>query len=473
MRYNVIRNRALVTALIAIALLAGCGKNTAPAGQNIKDNGVETETPDGVDDNQNEETQIEVKENGSEASRLKDLVGEYELLAIFSEEYTNILSDDEASGSMSIYVEDDRYKADYMYELYENSAECYGTELIQGSEDYFNDFVKSDWNYIMKRNNLNSVCSVTSTEAGTVTMQMCRTYEYENEDGETVTEVENRYFLFVSEGNKNREQIEHDLLYPETITVSNVQELCKGIGNGKHIILKGGTYNISGLSEEDIEANPLVNNQDYGEEGWYIWGETMMLYNLSNIILEGEEGAEVLICTEDPSVAPLDFRTCSNITLKNLTLGHEVEPGLCSGSVVSVNGCDNVTIEKCSLYGSGTYGIDAYVTYNLFVNDTDIYECTNGGVDISRCSNVVFNRCKIRDSEEYDILAITNCVDVHFNQCEITNNYSGGYWALIDTSDSQEVYFNECVIKDNEYTKFNVGNPVVFEKCEIQKEAVD
>lgn len=467
MRYNMIRNSVAALALVSIALLSGCGNNPSTANQNVTGSEVELETTDGVGKDQN-------GENDADNSRLKDLVGKYELLAIFSEEFTNIVADDEElSGSMNIYAEDNKYKTDYMYAFYETREECYGMELIQGSDDYFNNLVKSDWNYILKKNNSNSVCSLTSTGAGTVTMQMCNTYEYKNEDGENVTDVENRYFLFVNEDSKNKEQIKHDLLYPDTITVSNVQELYQAIGNGKHIILKGGTYNISKLSEADKESNPLVNNMDYCEEDGYLWGETMMLYNLSNIILEGEEGAKVLICTEDSSVAPLDFRMCSNITLKNLTLGHEVEPGLCSGAVISVNGCDNVSIEKCSLYGSGTYGIDAYVTYNLFINDTDIYECTHGGVDISRCNNVVFNRCKIRDSESFSILEITNCADVYFNQCEVTNNYSGGYWALIDTKDSWDVYFNECVIKDNVYTNFNEGNPAVFENCEIQEAPVN
>ncbi len=48
---------------------------------------------------------------------------------------------------------------------------------------------------------------------------------------------------------------------------------------------------------------------------------------------------------------------CDGAVLKGLVLGHEVEKGECDANVLKLLTSQSVTVENCSLFGCGTYGI--------------------------------------------------------------------------------------------------------------------
>ena len=64
---------------------------------------------------------------------------------------------------------------------------------------------------------------------------------------------------------------------------------------------------------------------------------------VSHIILEAEDGAEVNILTNSATSNVLEFIAGSDITLKGLTVGHNVEKGDCTGNVLSFNACSGVS----------------------------------------------------------------------------------------------------------------------------------
>lgn len=400
-------------------------------------------------------------EDKTEASDtgLNELLGEYNLFATsYDDESLNLVENSDVSGNIKVYSEDGKHKADYIFSSEHSDTKYYGLTLSEESGEFSSDFGSSDRYYTLNEEDhpddgYSVTYSLASTRKDTLTLQITTFYYYEDEDtNEPVNLNYDYYELYVKKGYKDTEQLEYDIRYKEKVTVSNITELYKEIGSGKHIVLKAGTYNISDL----ISENLTTFNRDY----LAINGESIQIDNMNNILLEGESGALVHICTEDSYAVPLEFSYCENITLKNLTIGHEVEPGYCTGSVVKFNSCNYVNINKCNLYGSGTYGIEAAYTNSVKVNETDIYECTYGGIDLNDCYDWEFNDSKIRDSKEYSIIGLNGCGYIYFNRCEITDNYSGDYGALIDADDSYEVYFNGCTIKDNSYTTFLTGNSV-------------
>ena len=98
------------------------------------------------------------------------------------------------------------------------------------------------------------------------------------------------------------------------------------------------------------------------------------------------------------------FVGCSDITLSNVTMGHAVEKGYCSGSVIRIDGCDNITIENDDLYGCGTYGLECYRSQGVRVNDTTIRECTYGITSIYLSSDMEFNNCVLKECEHLDLI---------------------------------------------------------------------
>ncbi len=48
-----------------------------------------------------------------------------------------------------------------------------------------------------------------------------------------------------------------------------------------------------------------------------------------------------------------------------------------------LDGCRDINIDKCSLYGCGTYRITATDSSEITVENTEIYECTYGLVELS------------------------------------------------------------------------------------------
>lgn len=144
------------------------------------------------------------------------------------------------------------------------------------------------------------------------------------------------------------------------------------------------------------------------------------------------------------------------VTLRGLICGHEVEPGYCTGSVVSLSQCSHIAIENCDLYGCGTYGIEAYHIFGLTVADTDIYECSYGLIWLSEVENASFSNCSFLNSEEYSMFSFLACYSIQLEDCKILGNRAPSeYNSFINCQDSLGVTFENCLFRgsviDSEY----------------------
>lgn len=402
-------------------------------------------------------TAIVSKEDGSDS---------IEILEDFSEDFT-----------AKIYKEDGHYKIDfYVYFGEGSSLEVYGKKLELKDGYLYGDCENQDWYAnVLEKGSENYKATYQMTLLNEDTLEIMLTNEYTDVDG-VISDYATHYYFKKSDS--DLEAAIDEYRYAETITVSNISELYNAIGDNRRIILKEGTYNFSELTDADRdESIACVNHRcEYDSDGeyrlMYFPDDQIYCYQVKNMIIEGEEGAEVHLCTEDELLAPIAFSGCEHITLRNLKIGHMVEPGLCSGSVTFFTSCSNVDVENCRLYGCGTYGVEAEYSYNINVKDCDIYECSYGLVSFRACSDSEINDCTLRDSESLTMFSFDGGGDIRINNCSITGNQATGWddLSFISSVDGYgEITFNDCTFKDNKYFKFTTGDNIKFNNCDIEE----
>ena len=115
----------------------------------------------------------------------------------------------------------------------------------------------------------------------------------------------------------------------------------------------------------------------------------------------------------------LYFENCRDISLKDMTLGHRIEPGYCAGNVVELMLCTGVTIERCGLFGCGVIGICAANCSDLLVSESNIYDCSYLGAQLDNVEDALFTGCSVTDcGSDYGFngFFLNNCSGVFFDR---------------------------------------------------------
>lgn len=457
MKKRIFKSLAAALSLTLVLGLAGCGES-APEESSTAESTASSE-----------QAESSVAEEKTSYGKLEELLGDWEYVAMNDSGYVAFAEDGECSATVNFYEENGKIKTDFT-RFYYSSIEIYGATvaLRSGTLEGSNSDWKGEFGFRSEQDTTRDFFVTVDNDV--LRLEQTSTYVYEDE--ETGEKEEYSYDLdlyFVKAGASNKNEVEDSLKYDETVTVSTVQELYNAIGSRKHVILKAGVYNLSELSEAD-RHNDEINSSSYFDSDSFeyvyydITDATINMQYGRYIMIEGEEGADVTICTEDSWVAPLAFSQCSGVTLKNLTLGHEVEPGNCSGSVVSFYSCNNIKVEDCKLYGSGTYGIESNGSYDAEVTNCDIYECTYGVLSLNSCSSWVFDNCTMRDSSGYDMIELYSSWAMNFNNCIIKDNNAMYESALIVGDDYTSATFSGCTFTNNQFEAFSTGD-IEFRNC--------
>ncbi|MCR5090560.1 MAG: right-handed parallel beta-helix repeat-containing protein [Oscillospiraceae bacterium] len=178
----------------------------------------------------------------------------------------------------------------------------------------------------------------------------------------------------------------------EVFSVSTVDELLAAIGPNREIRLEDGVYNLTTAADYGGEAQEY-----YRWNSMYMDGDAeLSLFGLSNLSLIGSGSERCRIVTEPRYANVLQFRDCDRITLSGLTVGHTDGVGYCTGGVLDLNNCDEVTITACDLYGCGTLGISAQSCRGIIADRTTIRECSYGALEMISCYDVRFQDGVIR-----------------------------------------------------------------------------
>ena len=204
------------------------------------------------------------------------------------------------------------------------------------------------------------------------------------------------------------------------------------------------TYAIEKLSEAGKIKHFPGQGQPDAEPGVYYTGEydgpSIVIYRLHNLCIVGEDkkaAGNLLVIPRYADV--LKFTQCRDIMVDNMVMGHE-EAGTCVGDVVVLDGCSNVAISKCALYGCGVDGLSGYQSTGIEVTNSDIYGCSDYALMFFGCGHIAFEGCKI---------------------------HNNGIGIRVD-EECDGVSFTKCEMYDNRGSLFNCDVPVTLTKCKVR-----
>lgn len=449
------KQTGILLGMILALMLSACGskKPTDPTKQTL-----------GAETTQKSEKTEDVVESGIEESQKENrLCGEWILVGYEYGERENagdmtirspyyLTEEDGVNSKLLIYSSDDQLYADY-YHFRDEATTINGMALEEETETSENQPTAR------LKNRMDE-----SEIRRTVTLLETNVLQYrEQYYGMTSDYTYNGIYL--RQGSKEMEQSD-EYQYLDVVTVSTVEELEEAIQDRRKIILKGGEYNFSELDVSEVR-NPKLDVISYADEP-----AEYTIRNVRNFCMEAAEGEKVVISTESPYAKVLAFEGCADIMLRGLTCGHEVEPGFCTGSVIYLYDSYNVRIDNCRLYGSGSYGVEAYQASTLWVEESELFDCTYGLVELSSVDVARFRNCTFRNSKEFSMFSFYDSYDVLLQDCQILGNHSDSEtYPFISAPNSWKVLFQNCVFKENTYHTFLAETDtlsmerIVFENC--------
>ncbi len=481
--------KGIVVFLIMTMLLSGCsggngqskeiaegdGSNNSASVSTVEKNEDSKEsekdenagTADTASKEQTAEEEITEKENAENTGDSDNIAGKWVLVyTAYHSEYGGGQTDDSVlmaqddggvEASFDIQEKDGKYITNHKKDAYESRIRIYGNELVRYDEPAYEGCENKDWCYGFSDAEDDELIQEKITRIDDTLIAVSE-YSYEDEEYSYKSRTIEYYLKEDSEKLKNPEE----LRYFETVSVDDAEELLNEIGNNKKIILKSGIYDMSVIPHQAV-ANGYVQFDSY----------IYKICNVSNLAIEAEEGADVQIVCREPHYPVLTFDSCSYLRLSGLTVGHDVEPGYCSGSVLYFREAGDIVIDKCKLYGSGTYGIEAYSSYGFTVTDSEIYECTYGIMSLKSCGTLLFKDCKFHNCEDMSMIWISSVYSLSFEDCEFKENIiSSSISYFVEMTEYDDVTFKNCTFKSNEYNVFSNYN-VVMDNCTVDdKESV-
>ena len=254
-----------------------------------------------------------------------------------------------------------------------------------------------------------------------------------------------------------------------TVEVGTVDELLAALAPNTTIVLKEGEYDLATASDYGVEYGP----EYYGWE-LVLGGAQLNVYNLNGLTLVGQ--GETSIVTRPRYAEVLSFIDCSNVRLEGLTLGHTQSPDGCVGGVLSLNTCEDVSLENCRLFGCGVMGVTATACKSVTLRNSQIDSCSNGAVYASTCRDMRLEDCQVFNcglsggGPGYDLFAADHCKGFALVNCEITGNQ---VMTLLSSNWSDQVVMLGCRVEMNGFlgSVFQLqGRGITVDKCSFRLE---
>ena len=236
----------------------------------------------------------------------------------------------------------------------------------------------------------------------------------------------------------------------ETVEVDNMEALIAAIQPYTKVIIKPGTYNISAYQNE---VDQYGGEYYTGDKEQYAFLEEggLSIRQVNNLIIEGAGGGKTHLVTENGWIPVITLQDCEQVSIQGLRLGHDVEKGYCSGSVLSVNASRKVTSQNNILYGSGTLGYEIYETSDFVSTNNEILECTNGIMYLSGGSNVTFSGDTYHYNESYsEFIGLHSMKNVTFSDCVFDDNTGQAEsQRMFSMSESNGIRIEDCSFSSN------------------------
>ncbi len=237
-----------------------------------------------------------------------------------------------------------------------------------------------------------------------------------------------------------------------SISIRTGKELLQNLGNNRTLVIENDILDLTEAIKELYEKGEIAIAPGYGDEhdlpeGISFTdeydGPSLWLSHIQNLKIEGKKKDTHIQAA--PSYANVfGLEGCKNITFENLKLGHK-EQGHCIGDVLHLEGCQDIVANNCKLYGCGVIGLSANYCLGVKVRDSEIYECSQSGVDLTDVRDCNFSKCKFYQLPYLG--SFIRCI-ASFDNCDITVEVWDDYF------DGRYVINNGCKIqydRESEY----------------------
>lgn len=177
------------------------------------------------------------------------------------------------------------------------------------------------------------------------------------------------------------------------VHVSTVDEFLAAIASDTDIYLEDGVFDLSTASNYGV-----AGGANYVWYDTYVDGPQLVISGVKNLSITGGGADRASIQAVPRYAEVLAFENCQHITLKDFTAGHTQAPGHCTGGVVYFANSSDLSVEGCSLYGCGVWGITLSGCENMTVKNTEIYDCSYGDLNFASSKNIRLENCNIHDN---------------------------------------------------------------------------
>lgn len=245
----------------------------------------------------------------------------------------------------------------------------------------------------------------------------------------------------------------------KTITVKNAEEFLKSIGPDRTIIIDSKkpieiTETLNEWAEAGkIEKEPYYYGMDENDnshtDGYILYnsntdGLGLQVINCPNLTIKSKKGDATLLATPR-YVNVMEFYYCDNLNIEHIIMGH-TEGGYCDKGVLEINESNNVHINDCDFFGCGTEGFIFNACQNIYVNRSNVHDCTYHTLHLNDCYNIRFNDCKFYNNKEYEQINIIDCKNVAFTGCTF-DHLEGRLFNLNDYQHFIQCVFRNCNIE--------------------------
>ena len=192
----------------------------------------------------------------------------------------------------------------------------------------------------------------------------------------------------------------------KTVDAATVDELLKAIAPNTIINLTGRSYNLTEAQGYGVYGSDFYSWNEIYDDGW-----ELEIDGVDNLTIRAEKpGVEIV--TRPRYACVLKFDSCRDLTLAGFTCGHTDGAGVCTGAVINLSGCRNVTIEGCDLYGCGTYGLELDRSRSVHAVNTTIRDCSSGALSASASADVLLDNCTVYGIAGYSgVFSYSGCRD--------------------------------------------------------------
>lgn len=197
------------------------------------------------------------------------------------------------------------------------------------------------------------------------------------------------------------------------ILVNTPEEFINALGSNREIVVchqEG--FVLTPTIERMIDSGRLkeFDRSSYARQDGLMYeletdGPHLILSGMKNLSIRTNSDERISIEVTPRYANVLTFINCENISLRNLRLGH-TEEGTCSNGVLGFDGCRNIKIDNCGLFGCGTEGVELRQSENFTMTSSEIFHCSYYIMHVLGSRNVKFINCAFYNNREYEQVTV-------------------------------------------------------------------